>query len=908
MKKLLLGLCIFICSASLAQSKYLSFKDGYVSQRKFNNPQKTIINGDSYIDVEYTFDGAYIKHISEGNDNGYLHLYMDDAHYITDEILFNECSRLPYYKDLIVLTEKADESTVKIEILEENHQDFKCPLKDTDESILSDASNYTYLKTNGDRKNFSPDTLAYCVSKSTFRTVPTVSINTYPISFNSTTNTLRCYSSIKYRIKFEEKKESAAQMSQMAFDLLGRASSNPEMLKKYDNSLLKSEASSKECDYLIVTIDAYKVAAEKMASWKTRLGYKCQILSKPEWKAYYPYFVADSIKAFCSKLKYKPDYLLIIGSNNDVPSTSFRNVNRVSMFSETSTSYNSDAPLAKYDGSNTKPFDDMARGRISVYSPKEAIAVVDKIISYESTPPENSNFYNNALSISYYEYMGSPKNHESKTYDFVSSAEGMSIDLMSLGYNIDRHYITCKEGQRDYKENGQPQYFLNGDKMPDGMYMENPSGNDFWDKDPSHITELLNNGKSIVIYDGHGNEGAYSFKTYTQEEVAKLKNKNKTPVFFNFTCSTGAFNYKDKDSLCFAECLLNKTEGGAVGVFGNSYPAVHCESKLMGSSTLETLFKNQEISIASAILQASFKTELDETRRIGHYFGDPSMRLYTVVPASFNPFINRGKDNSITVDSHVIGSKITVCSIDDNGKSYYKTFDASNETKIVFENVNVPCYITITKANYVPYVTVSKTDLYLQNMTLNGYHDIVTENITSGEKVTDQVKEGAFIVESGTTKLTASKNLSLKSGTSIKYGASLRARKGGSTNKYLGDGKPRTSEIPLCFNSLSERFSTNSIYNYQGNEGVVTTNSDNSSDINSVNIYPNPTSGRINVAVNNGNNINEVVVLDITGNVLMSESVNANNVSLDLSSFAKGLYLVKVITAEDSFVKKVVLK
>ena len=80
----------------------------------------------------------------------------------------------------------------------------------------------------------------------------------------------------------------------------------------------------------------------------------------------------------------------------------------------------------------------------------------------------------------------------------LSSAEGMSIDLMSLGYNIDRHYITCKEGQRDYEENGQPQYFLNGDKMPDGMYMENPSENDFWDKDPSHITELLNNGKSEI--------------------------------------------------------------------------------------------------------------------------------------------------------------------------------------------------------------------------------------------------------------------------------------------------------------------------------------------------------------------------------------------------------------------------
>jgi hypothetical protein len=168
------------------------------------------------------------------------------------------------------------------------------------------------------------------------------------------------------------------------------------------------------------------------------------------------------------------------------------------------------------------------------------------------------------------------------------------------------------------------------------------------------------------------------------------------------------------------------------------------------------------------------------------------------------------------------------------------------------------------------------------------------------------MKEGAFIVESGTTKLRSSKTLSLKSGTSVKYGASLRARKGDlSANAYKGDGKPRTADIPLCFNSLSERFSTNNLYSYENNNGSLSSVSDNES--NSVSIYPNPTSGSINVEVDN-NIINDVVVLDITGKVLMSESVNANNISLDLSSFAKGLYLVKVVTAEDSFVKKVVLK
>ena len=193
-------------------------------------------------------------------------------------------------------------------------------------------------------------------------------------------------------------------------------------------------------------------------------------------------------------------------------------------------------------------------------------------------------------------------------------------------------------------------------------------------------------------------------------------------------------------------------------------------------------------------------------------------------------------------------------------------------------------------------------------MKLNGYHNIEANSIISGEKVTDEVKEGAFVVESGMTKLTASKTLSLKSGTSVKFGASLRARKGQSTTSYKGTGEPRVSKAPLCFSNFSDRFINGDTFFYDGNGGPLTSISDNSSDINSVNIYPNPTSGRINVVVNNGNNIDDVFVLDITGKVLMSESANSNSVSIDLSSFAKGMYLVKVVTAEDSYVKKVVLK
>lgn len=892
MKKILLGLCIFIFSTSHAQTKYLSFSDGYVSPKSFNAPKKTITNGDSYIEVEYKFDGAYLKQIPNGKDKAYYRMYMDDAKYTyrmtTTE--FIEPNRMPYYNDLLVLNESSFYNSAKIEIIKEEYKDYKCPFGDQNLSVISDESNYGEL-TIDTTKKFNITDLAKCIYRSTFRNVPIVSVNSYPVWYDSNTNTLRCYTYIKYRVTWGKEDYSgnavSTPMSKLANDLLGRVSSNPEMLKKYDTKALEKEANSRVCDYLIVTIDAYKEAAERIASWKSRLGFKCNILSKPKWERdYNPQFVADSIRKYCdSTLKCKPDYLLILGSNKDVPA--FR--------APASNTYCTDGHSARF--SNESRNDDMIKGRISVYSAKEAISVVDKIISYEDNPPVDSEFYNNALAVSLFYPDDDLKNYEDKGQDFFSEVEGINIDLKTLGYNVERKYNTQKEAI--------PQYYANGVKLSEELFTEELGANDFWDKDSTYLTDLVNKGKVFVVYNGHGNETGYS-QTYSAKEVENMKNGNKTPVFFNFTCSTGTFDHDEK---CFAECLLNKENGGAVGVFGNSYPTIHGDSHLMASTTFESLFKYQDISVACAILQASLKTELDETRYIGHYFGDPSMRMYTVAPASFKPFISRSSNNnSITVNAHVKGAKITVCSIADLGKSYFKTVDAADGNEVTFENVNVPCYITITKANYVPYVTVSKTDLYLQNMTLNGYHNIEANSIISGEKVTDEVKEGAFVVESGMTKLTASKTLSLKSGTSVKFGASLRARKGQSTTSYKGTGEPRVSKAPLCFSNFSDRFINGDTFFYDGNGGPLTSISDNSSDINSVNIYPNPTSGRINVVVNNGNNIDDVFVLDITGKVLMSESANSNSVSIDLSSFAKGMYLVKVVTAEDSYVKKVVLK
>ena len=74
-----------------------------------------------------------------------------------------------------------------------------------------------------------------------------------------------------------------------------------------------------------------------------------------------------------------------------------------------------------------------------------------------------------------------------------------------------------------------------------------------------------------------------------------------------------------------------------------------------------------------------------------------------------------------------------------------------------------------------------------------------------------------------------------------------------------------------------------------------------------ISIYPNPTDGVLNISISNGS-IDNIVVSDITGKVLVEKAVNADQAEIDLSSYNKGIYLVKVVTENDSYIEKVVLK
>ena len=76
-------------------------------------------------------------------------------------------------------------------------------------------------------------------------------------------------------------------------------------------------------------------------------------------------------------------------------------------------------------------------------------------------------------------------------------------------------------------------------------------------------------------------------------------------------------------------------------------------------------------------------------------------------------------------------------------------------------------------------------------------------------------------------------------------------------------------------------------------------------------IYPNPTKGTLNIQTSVPINRYNLVLMDIHGNWIYSEDLELNSYEtekkLDLSRFAKGVYLIQLYDSDESHVKKVIV-
>ena len=67
-------------------------------------------------------------------------------------------------------------------------------------------------------------------------------------------------------------------------------------------------------------------------------------------------------------------------------------------------------------------------------------------------------------------------------------------------------------------------------------------------------------------------------------------------------------------------------------------------------------------------------------------------------------------------------------------------------------------------------------------------------------------------------------------------------------------------------------------------------------------LYPNPTSGNVTIEANG---MSRITVVSVLGQVVYDAEVNADNVTLNMSQFNAGMYMVRVYTEEGVTVKRV---
>jgi len=229
---------------------------------------------------------------------------------------------------------------------------------------------------------------------------------------------------------------------------------------------------------------------------------------------------------------------------------------------------------------------DMLIGRLTAQSPSEAEDVVDKVIYYETHPPQAP--WNTRVLL--------------VADDDEWTFEGISEDLAS---RLPSSYTT----NRVYAANYPP-----GDPRND-------------------IINHINGGSVLVHYSGHGNVdrwGAWSGgRILNRSDVTALHNVGKLPVVSIATCLNGYFV---SGNVSMAEEFLLQDDRGAAAVWADSGLGYPSGQRVLMAALYDAIFQDGLYTLGAATTaakvaayaQSGYWGEMVETYVL---LGDPAMRL-----------------------------------------------------------------------------------------------------------------------------------------------------------------------------------------------------------------------------------------------------------------------------------------
>lgn len=336
-------------------------------------------------------------------------------------------------------------------------------------------------------------------------------------------------------------------------------------------------------EFLILTHPDFRAAADRLAQWKRDKGISTSVVnvndgagSGPDTKEQIDNFIENRWN-WCG---VRPSYILLLGDAEFIEPFYV-----VTSGSDTT---GSDYPYALLSA-HGDDVPDFALGRIPVDTLAQADTVVDKVINYESNPPNQASFYENVAIASQFQCCRSGGQSGRDERSFIETSELARNELLNQGYSVDRIYAKTINGSGGTI----PKRFFNGALFPADL----ADGSGFpWDGDTNDIINAWNNGRFLFLHRDHGWEDGWVDPGFTTTNVINdLSNGELQPVVFSVNCASGLFD--------------NETANGDYG----------------------KLYLMTQVGVAGTTM-APTQDNLTSELYMWHVLGDPTLQMWTARP------------------------------------------------------------------------------------------------------------------------------------------------------------------------------------------------------------------------------------------------------------------------------------
>ncbi len=321
-------------------------------------------------------------------------------------------------------------------------------------------------------------------------------------------------------------------------------------------------------EFLILTHPDFRAAADTLAEWKNTKGIPTSVVevndgdgSGPDTRFEIDQFIEDRF----NRCGLRPSYLLLLGDAEFIPTF------YVSTSGSPTTGSDYNYALLTGDG-DLMP--DFAIGRIPVDTLNQANTVVDKIVRYESNPPNVASFYKNVGIASQFQCCRPTGTEGRDQRSFIETSELVRNVLLGQGYEADRIYTQSVEA--NYDGDPIPRRYYNGTLLPQDLRVADGF---VWDGNTDDIINAWNAGRFLFYHRDHGGKDGWVHPEFTSTNVSNdLTNGELLPVVFSVNCASGLFDNETAnqdynttvDGVYFSERLLRKSDGGAVGILGDT--------------------------------------------------------------------------------------------------------------------------------------------------------------------------------------------------------------------------------------------------------------------------------------------------------------------------------------------------